>query len=766
MPRALDVLLPLPLAPLRWLAPYGSDARGVGRRVVVPWQRGVRVGIVVGESEVGDAQALELREAIQDLHDGPPLPDATVAWLLAEAERTLAPPGVVLAGLHHPGLTADLDHRVRLLDPAGGPAGAWRAASDVPAADLDERREQGLLEEAVAPVVPTRRVLHPVDDPPADAEAALTTKQRTALDALRAAGRVDSGAALARAAGVGDAVVRALVRRGVAAYGEAPVAPDPPAAPAPAPWPDDAALGRDAHGGAATDLRAVGGGTFAARLAAVLPTLRADLAAGRSPLVLAPERRAAEDAAAWLANDVPVLAGPPGGDAPRRRAWDAVVADGTPRVLVGTYALLAAPVAAPARLVLLDAEAESYKLRSGARPWIPHAARAWADAHAVPLTVADVVLGPEATALVPGAGDRTRTLPRPRVRWALADLAGSRTWPLGTDAIRVLKQVRDRDRQALVLVPRRGYSAALGCRDCGAAVMCPNCDLALRWHARDARLRCHQCGHEAAPPAACPSCGGPDLEAQRAAGSEWVLRAIAEMVPDLPRYRYDGDVRDDLAPLHAGAPGVVVGTTALLRLPPLPVVSLLLVTQVDGALHADDFRAELRVLRLLAAFAGAAGTRAPLGVLQTFAPDHPVLRAVAGRDGAGGGADGRAGAGEGEAWHALLADVDARRARFGYPPHGRMARLQASARREGDAWAALGDVVARLETAGASGDEILGPAPAPVPRVRGRSIVHLLLRTTDTDRRNALLRAATTDTPRGVTLRVDVDPRDVGEVLE
>lgn len=756
MPRALDVLLPLPLAPLRWLAPYGSDAHGVGRRVVVPWQHGVRVGVVVGEADATDAQALELREAIADLDDGPPIPPATVAWLLAEAERTLAPPGVVLAGLHHPGLTAALSHRVRLLDPAGGPSGAWRDAQDVPAADLDERREQGLLEEALAPYLPTRRVLRPVEPPPPGLEDALTPKQRTALDALRAAGQVDSGAALARAAGVGDAVVRALVRHGAAAYAEAPADPEAPTPPAPAPWPDDARTAPDVPGDAPTaaDLRFVQGGTFAARLAALLPTLRADLAAGRTPLVLAPERRAAEDAAAWLANDVPVLPGPPGGDAPRRRAWDATVADGAARVLVGTYPLLAAPLANPARVVLLDAEAEAYKLRNGARPWIPHAARAWADAHGVPLTVADVVLGPEAAALAPDRAARVRTLPRPPVRWALADLAGSRTWPLGADAIGVLKQVRDRERQALVLVPRRGFSAALGCRDCGAAVMCPNCDLALRWHARDARLRCHQCGHEAAPPSTCPSCGGPDLEAQRAAGSEWVLRAVGEMVPGLPRYRYDGDVRDDLAPLQAGAPGVLVGTTALLRLAPLPVLSLLLVTQIDGALHADDFRAELRVLRLLAAFSGAAGRRAPLGVIQTFAPAHPVLRAVAaGPDGA-------------DAWQGFLDDVDARRERFGYPPYGRMARLQASARREADAWTALGEVVARLETAGATAEEILGPAPAPVPRVRGRSLVHLLVRTPDAARRNALLRAALQETPRGVTLRVDVDPRDVGEVLE
>lgn len=748
MPLAVDVLLPLPLAPLRWLAPFGRSAGPVGARLVVPWQGGVRVGLASGLAEVSDARALELKEAIAWLDDGPPLPEATVDWILAEAERTVAPAGLVLAGLGLAGVRAELTHHLRELDASGGPAGPWRALEQTAPEQRTTLREQGLLEERVEISVPTRRVLVPgreLDSSELDGER--RRAQRSALARLEELGEVESGAELARETGVGESAVRTLVRKGALRYQERPL---PPAEPwpdaAPVPWPvgvtpRPAAEQEDAH--------CVTGGTRAARLARLLPGLRRDLAEGKSPVVVAPERRWAQEAAGWLAGELPVAVLEADADPRRRIAWDERFAAGPAKVLMGTWPVLAAPLPRPGRLVLLEAGAESHKLRAGSRSWTPLAARGWADAHAVPLLVTDVLAGPETRALAPGP---IVELPRPQVRWVLSDLGRTHAWPLGDEAVRVVRQVEARRRQALVLVPRRGFSAALGCRDCGAAVMCPNCDLALRWHARDGRLRCHQCGHDAAPPDVCDSCGGHDLEAQRAAGSEWVLRALEGVAPGLPRFRWDGDVRDDLSALERGEPGVVVGTTAVLRLAPLPVLSLLLVTQVDGALHADDFRAEERVLRTLASLQELAGERRPLGLIQTFAPQHPLLLGFA--------------SGAPEALQQVLEAMDDRRRRFGYPPYGRLARVQASARSAGDAWRALETVAARLRAAGASEEEVLGPAPAPVARVRGRALAHLLLRTANEDRRRALLSDATAGSFSGVRLRVDVDPRDIGEVLE
>ena len=752
MPVAIDVLLPLPLGPLQWLVPYGQAPGGVGLTVVVPWQQGIRIGTVTGIETVSDARSLEFREAIAWLPDDVVLPSETLKWLLAEADRTVTPAGTLLASLSLPRLRRELTHEVRRLDQASAGQDAWQAADTIAEGELRELREQGLLEERVTPKIPTDRVMVPIAEVgDARLEKASRAMQKTAVEELSARGWVASGSELARIADVPESAIRSLVRNGFAGYEERPKpSPEVDLTPPPEPWP--ASLIQPAQR-PDPQLSALMGGTASDRARALVPLLLNDIAQGGWPIVLVPERRLADQLAAWFANDLPVALLPSELGARERSVWDRCLFEEGARVVVGTWSVLATSVPKPSRLILFDAGSDAYKLRSGARTWIPHAAQNWAEQHEVPLTITDVLHDPESMALVPDAAPpRTLPLPRPAVRWVLSDLTKTHSWPLSDEAIRVLKQVQDRDRQAIILVPRRGFSAALGCRECGAAVMCPNCDLALRWHARDRRLRCHQCGHDTSPPPTCPACGSLDMEAQRAAGSEWVLRTLAEAVPELPRYRYDGDVRDDLTPLHAGQPGVVVGTTALLRLEPLPVLSLLLVSQVDGALHADDFRAEVRVLRLLLRFEHQAGLRNPLGMIQTFASEHAALRAFVSADP--------------EALHQELTRMNQRRARFGYPPHGQLALLQASAKRIEDAMDALRAAVARLETAGAEPDEILGPAPAPVARVRGRALAHVILRTGDEARRATLLETALSQSTRGVKLRVDVDPRDIGDVLE
>ncbi|MDZ7800798.1 MAG: hypothetical protein U5K81_08425 [Trueperaceae bacterium] len=750
MPWAADVLLPLPLAPLRWLLPYGRPRGAVGARMVVPWQGAVRAGIVTGLEEVAAARAMELKEALDWLDAAPHLPPATVAWLLEEAGRSAAPPGVVLASLGLPGLRLPLRHRVRTLDQDAPAAGSWQDAAALDPERRDLLRDQGLLDERVEIATPTRTVLRPGRTPQeGELDGASRARQRAALAQLRADGEAESAAALARAAGVPDASVRGLVAKGLATYEDRPYPPAAPAAPPPpVPWPEGPD-GPDAPS-EETWLR-IGGGTRAARLRALLPALRAELAAGRSPMLLAPERRVAEEAAGWLANEVDTVLPRASDDDRVRLATDEMARDGAPRVWLGTWPTLGVPLARPGRLSLLEAGNDAYKLRGHARTWVPEAAVSWADAHGVAMACLDPLLGPEASALGGGQGRRI-TLAPPPVRWRTTDLARTHAWPLSDDLIRVLRQVQARERQAVLLVPRRGYSAALGCRDCGAVVMCPNCDLALRWHAHDGRLRCHQCGHDQGAPARCPSCGGVDLDAQRAAGAEWVLRAVREALPALSAYRWDADVRDDLAPLQGGAPGVVVGTTALLRLAPLPVLSLIGVTQIDGTLHADDFRADERALRTLLTLGEVAGRRAPLGLIQTFAPEHPVLAALE--------------AGEAAAIEAQTDAMDARRRRFGYPPHGFLARVQFSARRQEAAWAAARTARDRLALEGATPEELLGPAAAPVARMRGRSWVQLLLRTDSDARRRALLASGFDQGLKGARVRVEVDPRDIGEVLE
>jgi primosomal protein N' (replication factor Y) len=750
MPAAWTVLLPLPVGPLDWVAPTGAPPATAGHVAAVPWQRTVRLGLITRVHEISVDRTLQLNEAVALPGGVTPLPHATVDWLLAEAERTTAPAGTLLASLNHPAFQAEWHHRIDRLDAEPHATTVPVMQGDADPAENDGRahhelREQGLLRETFELKRPQITVLKPsVHREPPDPNR--KPGQHQAWMALKSIGSVASAAELARHAGVTPATVRSLIQKGHAVHETLHAEPAPPTPVGPPPsqtaQPDPPPAW-------------ISGGTPETALLELLPTFKADVAAGRSVLIIAPERLTIDAAADLLEKHVPTLRSGARTTPLERIDWQHAVAQ-HPSCIVTGFSGLIAPVPHPARLVVLEAENDTHKQRSGPRTWTPHAARTWANAHGVPLHLTDVEAGPETVAL---AGDNPPSsvapglrLDRPTVRWVASDLTQARGWPLGTDLVRVLRQTVERDRQALLIAPRRGYAAAYECQSCRAAVACPNCDLALRYHDRERRLKCHQCGHHEAPPKACSTCGAGTLDATRAAGVEWVARATRDVAPGVRTYRYDADIKDDLTALYNGQPGVVIGTTAALRLAPLPVLSLIAVTQIDGMLQVDDFRAEMRTLRMLAALETLAGRRRPLGLIQTFSPEVPLLTAIADPTG--------------HAMQELRHTIDERRKRFGYPPYGSLSRVQASAKREADAWTALTELAAQLRTAGAGEHEVLGPAPMPVARLRGRYHAHLLLRASDPARARELLNLVPTTAPGGVRLRTDVDARDIGEVLD
>lgn len=762
MPRALDVLFPLPLDALTYLEPLSGATVEVGRRVVVPWQGGAKVGVVVGERDVDPGRGLELRHAIGSLDVSPWLMPWAVTSLGVVARAAGVPSGLVLATLALPGFAPELDHVVRLRDEAAAllaeaevsdaalrvpEVGEWVPAESVPAATLELLRRQGLVDERVTERSRKRRVLVALRPPDAALAGARAANQRAALDLLLELGSADSAAALARDADVSESAVRTLVTKGYVGYeevaAEAPAilidtegAPKLPVVPASAVPPSD--------GGAVT------GGSRLERLAAVAPLLADDLAAGRSALVIAPEVAQASEAARALARVMPVqyLTGGPSEES-RRRAWGELPEVG-PTLVVGTYAALLAPVAQLGRVVLLDAASGSYKLLSGARTQVARVAMQVALAAGVPFVRTDVVVTPDTLhGLTPGS---RRSLPLPDLRLHVADMRESSNWPIHPDLILTLKQVAERLRQAVVIAPRRGFSGAYGCRSCGWSAPCPNCDLTLRYHQRDGRLRCHQCGHEEGLPRVCPSCGEDELEPLKGAGTEWIVSQLSKALPGVSVLRYDSDQRDDVTSLLAGEPGVVVGTTAALRLPRLPELSLLAVASFESHLFQTDYRAEEEALRTLLQLAELAPKRRTLLLVQTFIPDHEVLAALGSRE-------------REMAVEILVGKQTDRRKRFGYPPFTTLAKVQFAARDRTAARDAAAKAADALILSGAREDEVLGPESAPVERLKGKFSFHILLRAEDETRMELLLGSL----PRrhaGATVRIDVDPRELGELLE
>ena len=559
---------------------------------------------------------------------------------------------------------------------------------------LDWLRAQGLVEEHVVRVRPTVRVLAPEAPVDEGLQGARRANQRVALHRLWELETVDSAAELARDAEVPESAVRALVSKGYAAYREVeappPTLPRPSLdAPPPPPAPPDA-VPPAGDGG-------VLGGLRRQRLAALLPRLRSDLDGGRSVLVLAPEQVRLSEAAEVLASlPLFVLSGELD-DEQRLRLFEELPSSG-PVVVLGTYLALLAPAPRLGRVVVVtEAASASYKLQAGARLFVTDAAEQLARASGAALTLTDVVAGPETLVRLPEGG--RRTLPLPRLRLHAADMGGSGNWPLHPDLVRVLKQVRERGRQAVLIAPRRGFSAALGCEACGWTAQCPNCDLSLRYHRQDGRLRCHQCGHEQAPPAACPSCGSTGLAPLRGAGTQWVAEQLAGMLEGLQRAAFrPGPARRPRAAAggragrggghHRGAPAAPLAR-------PVP-------GGVDPVRHAP------RPGRLPGRGGGAADDagagelsvgRRPLVLVQTYQPEHPVLQALAADP-------------PDPAVEALVGGLLERRRRFAYPPFGALAKLQLAARERGaaaEAAAALAEELRRR----AEEDEGAGSGPRP-----------------------------------------------------
>lgn len=316
-------------------------------------------------------------------------------------------------------------------------------------------------------------------------------------------------------------------------------------------------------------------------------------------------------------------------------------------------------------------------------------------------------------------------------------------------------------RQALLFLNRRGYATFLLCPDCGHRFGCEACAVSLVYHRAERALRCHYCGASRPAPAVCPKCDGTGV-LQFGSGTERVEEWLAARFPEARLARLDRDVigprgaiRDVLADVAAGEVDILVGTQMVAKGHDFPGVTLVGVLLAESGLSLPDFRAAERTVQLLTQVAGRAGRGETPGrvIVQSYDPDHPAIQFAAGHD-----ADG---------FYAV--ELEARR-ELGYPPFKRLVNLRVDAPSEDGArraasWLASG-VSARLTAdAGLAGlVEMVGPAPAPLSRLRGRHRWHLLLKCASSAavRRLAAAVAAEARQPggltRGVVLSVDVDP--------
>jgi len=355
---------------------------------------------------------------------------------------------------------------------------------------------------------------------------------------------------------------------------------------------------------------------------------------------------------------------------------------------------------------------------------------------------------------------------RPLPAVEIVDLAAERAAaPRGRKLIlsaslrRALRTTLDEGGQTILFLNRRGFSTKILCFECGHAEHCKHCDIALVYHAGDRCLRCHYCGFEIEPPDACTGCGAPDT-ALLGVGTQRLEEEVRAEFPGARLARLDRDVaarkgatREILRDLREGRLDVLIGTQMVAKGHDYPGVRLVGVIAADLALHLPDFRASERTFQLLTQVAGRAGRGSAPGrvVLQTFVPDHYAIAPVRTHD-----------------YERFYRDEVAARAALGYPPFGRLAYALVSGpddpevRRAADALAeAARAAVAPVAGETSPGAEILGPAPAPLARLRGRFRHQILAKGADAGAVRAAARAlldaaATLRSP--VSAYVDLDP--------
>ena len=319
----------------------------------------------------------------------------------------------------------------------------------------------------------------------------------------------------------------------------------------------------------------------------------------------------------------------------------------------------------------------------------------------------------------------------------------------------LLEAIRERlanNEQAMVLLNRRGFSSFVACRSCGFRIECVNCALTLTWHKRDRRLLCHYCGYAEKVPGICPKCQSEHIHFL-GTGSERVEDELHAEFPAARIARLDRDTvtgkrqfEDILHSFRERSFDILVGTQMIAKGHDIPNVTLVGVVSADVGLGMPDFRAAERTFQLLTQVAGRAGRGQLPGVvyMQTINPDHYAVRLAGQQD------------------YAAFFEKELQFRRFmKYPPFSAMANVLVRAAKQEDALrmsAELGNFL----TPAPENMKIMGPAEAPVARLKAEFRYQLLIKSGSRKALNALLRRAQEFARKekwGATaLVIDVDP--------
>ncbi|MEM9097137.1 MAG: primosomal protein N' [Pseudomonadota bacterium] len=706
---ALDYAVPEDM----WLSP--------GDIVQVPLGPRQMTGVVWGAGEGG--RAVETLKPVVQKFAVPPLAEAMRAFLERAADYTLTPPGMMV-----------------------------RLATRVP--DLGKP--------------PPMRKVWSLSGVGLERE---TPARRRVLAILADHGGLGLGTSeIAQMADVSSAVVTGLGKAGVLAPRE--VARDAPFAP----------LFGQKTGAHLSEGQAIAAETLRAAVAAqkfsatllkgvtgsgktevYLEAVAECIAAGRQALVLVPEVALTPG---FLARVEARFGARPGewhhGIAPpeRRRVWSAV-AEGRVQLVVGARSALFLPFT-DLGLIVVDEEHESsfkqednvlYNARDMA------VLRASEEGAAIVLASATPSLETWVNAET-GKYERldlperfgAAVMPEMRMIDLRVENPGRNRW-LSEPLVEATRVRLLRGEQVLFFLNRRGYAPLTRCLACGHNFQCPDCDALMVTHRFRSQLLCHQCGHIEPLPRSCPACGRDDRLSVIGPGVERLAEEAADLFPDARIEILSSDIADGpealklrLQAIAEGEADIIIGTQMVAKGHNFPLLTLVGVIDADMGLAGGDLRAAERSFQLIHQVAGRAGRADKPGVamVQTASPDHDVMRAIL--------------SGEAEAfWRAEAAIREA----AGAPPFGRMAGVVVSGVDEANVWEVANNLARAAPMLAYAGAQVLGPAPAPFARLRGRHRVRLLIQAPKAARIQPAIKAwrASVKVSGQTRVVVDIDPQ-------
>jgi primosomal protein N' (replication factor Y) (superfamily II helicase) len=782
MVRTCEVGLPLPLrTTFTYRIPDALDEATVtGVRVLVPFRNRAMLGVVLGRGDNPDGAGLREISEIVDLI--PALSPCLIElgrWIsnyylapIGETFRAMLPPSVEvrfkrewqISEIGHarlqqlremltPSATESADYAVLQLCATRGGVASERLLRKLPgsstaSARLVRKTELFLREAGQHRAVRTQKTIKWRDQ-------ATPARSRAAEERIYRALAENSGPAplayLLKKAVVSRGVIQRLLKEGKLEVGTAPLAADDwrmernfPSAGNTLNPEQTQVMERIAHSLQAGAFHPVllYGVTGSGKTEVYLRAIEATLALGRTALILVPEIALT----LWLSRlclarfggAVAVLhSGLSDGE--RAREWWRIRRDEV-RVVVGTRSAVFAPLDRIGLIVVDEEQESSYKQEEAPR----YNGRDVALMRAK-IEGAVALLGSATPALESyqrareGKYEllclRSRVENRPMAAVQIVDLREDfrrthKTAPISQDLREALARELSAGRQSILLINRRGYSWFALCRSCGASVLCENCSIALTYHKKRERLSCHYCGFSRRVPRDCPKCNSEHIYFV-GAGSEQVEEHLRALFPQARIARLDRDsVRHKrsfaqvLGAFAAGKIDILVGTQMVAKGHDFHGVTLVGVVSADAQLGFPDFRASERTFQLLTQVAGRAGRGALPGqvIVESHHPEHYAIQLAASQD-----------------YVSFFEKELHFRRLMRYPPFVALAsilvrdtKLESAIR-----WSRL--IATFFEAQGQAEIKVLGPAAAPLARLKREYRFHFLLKSPRRANLNQLL---------------------------